>query len=104
MRNNYVIFSDFKELELDKGCFSAAQLLLKPRKFDFIKIGFDMLKRLSDIRIDTKELILEDVSVGQALGTESIKTNSLIIDLDIYGSVDDLFITNIRFVFCFEFI
>ena len=79
--------------------FSTTKKLVESRKFDYIKMEPDITENLDDIRIDTEELELCDVSFESILKSQSIKTNSLITRYRGRNVSDDLFTTDIKFVF-----
>ena len=71
---------------------------MESRKFDHINLGNNATRYIDDIRINTKELEICNISLEELLGLSSIKTNSLAVDLGDRKLDDSLFTMNIKFV------
>ena len=97
----YLLFLDFKNLKLQIYDSSTAKILVESRKFDYIDIRDPMFELWKDLLIDTKELEVYDISLTEILQTESIKTNSLIIDIEEDEFQDITLNISIRFVSLF---
>ncbi|KAE9552179.1 hypothetical protein FO519_004594 [Halicephalobus sp. NKZ332] len=85
---------NFKELTLRQCHVLTANLLLRSRKFDHIKILYFPILKLYNVRISTKELEFSDFSgnpLENIFKVELIRTPSLTIDFRSWECNDSLF-------------
>ncbi|KAE9547720.1 hypothetical protein FO519_009067, partial [Halicephalobus sp. NKZ332] len=83
---------NFTELEVCEYNSSIAKMLLESRKFDYIKMEYDPIKNLKDVRIDTKKLEFSEVSLKGILEAESIKATTLVAESS-YSECDKCLLT-----------
>lgn len=84
-------FSDLKRLTFKQYNLSTAKQLLKSRKFEFVKIDYDLFRELKDVIIDTEEIESEQIPLNDILKCKFIKAKSWICK-DFF----DQFNTNVR--------
>lgn len=90
-----------KSLDLCKCDLSTAKLIIESRRFNYIKIRSSVAHFIDNISIDTQQLEVKEISLEEILDAKSIKTNSLIIDVETVEFTDSLCEVDIRFVLLF---
>ena len=86
---------DLRRLVLKEYNLPIVKQLLKSRKFDHVKIEYDLFRRSNNLCIDTEVLKFDHVSLRDIFQSRFINTKTLICK-DFFDEFDDDPVLNVR--------